>query len=69
MFNFHRHTEIAAGQIICNSQSRWGWQRNFALPTPHVLLKVFPEKSTTLATQPVPEIQVYVWQAPGRPIW
>ncbi len=56
----------AQGNVPRDAQLRWGWQRNFVLPTPHVLLKACPDDGSLGDGPTSREIKIDVWQYPGQ---
>ncbi len=56
----------AQGNVAPGVQACWGWQRNFLLPTPHVLLKTGPEDFNSAERFVSREIKIDVWQYPGQ---
>ena len=56
----------AQGNVPRDAQLRWGWQRNFVLPTPHVLLKTCPDDGSLGDSPTSREIKIDVWQSSGQ---
>ncbi len=56
----------AQGNVPRDAQLRWGWQRIFLLPTPHVLLKACPDDGSLGDGPTSREIKIDVWQYPGQ---
>ena len=56
----------AQGQVTPAAQSRWSWQRNFVLPTPHVLLKTCAGDQEVAETSAAHEIKIDIWQSPRQ---
>ncbi len=54
------------GNVAPGVQAQWGWQRNFALPTPHILVKTCPEDLNNTELVASREIKIDVWQYPGQ---